>query len=72
MRGRIKQFLKNHPTISFAKQVQPTSTTHNVPCVDRAYVDVLLTNVNCGNIVTASSADRKTYVAFSTETVLDM
>ena len=38
------------------------ATTHNVPNVNRAYVDVLLANVICGNIVTASSADGNIYV----------
>ena len=33
------------------------TTTHIVPDVDRVNVDVLLTNVICGNIVTASSTD---------------
>ena len=38
------------------------ATTHNVKDVNRAYVDVLLTNVICGNIVTVSSADGNIYV----------
>ena len=36
--------------------------THNVPGVNRSHVDVLLTNVIYGNIVTASSADGNIYV----------
>ena len=38
------------------------ATKHNVPHVNRAYVDMLPTNVICGNIVTASSADGNIYV----------
>ena len=38
------------------------ATTRNVDYADRAYVDVLLTNMICGNIVTASSADGNIYV----------
>ena len=38
------------------------ATTHYVKDVNRAYVDVLLTNAICGNIVTASSADGTIYV----------
>ena len=38
------------------------ATTHNVPDAYRVYVDVVLTNVICGNIVTASSADGNIYV----------
>ena len=37
-------------------------TVHIVPDVDRAYVDVLLTNVICGNTVTVSLADGNIYV----------
>ena len=37
-------------------------TVHIVPDVDRAYVDVVLTNVICGNIVTVCSADGNIYV----------
>ena len=38
------------------------ATVHNVPNVNRAYVDMLPTNVICGSIVTASSADGNIYV----------
>ena len=38
------------------------ATTHYVKDVNRAYVDVLLTNAICGDIVTASSADGNIYV----------
>ena len=38
------------------------STTHNVPNVNRAYLDVLLTNVICRNIVTTNSADGNIYI----------
>ena len=38
------------------------ATTHSELDVNRAYVDVLLTNVICGSIVTVSSADRNIYV----------
>ena len=38
------------------------ATTHNGKDVNRAYVDVLLTNVICGNIVTTNSADGNIYV----------
>ena len=37
-------------------------TVHIVPDVDRAYADVVLTNVICGNIVTVCSADGNIYV----------
>ena len=39
------------------------ATTHNVPNVNRAYVDMLPTNVICGNIVTTGSADGNIYVS---------
>ena len=38
------------------------TTAHNVADVDRAYVDALLTNVICGNIVTVCLADGNIYV----------
>ena len=38
------------------------ATTYNVKDVNRAYVDVLLTNVICGNIVTTNSANGNIYV----------
>ena len=38
------------------------ATTHNVKDVNRAYLDVLLINVICGNIETTCSADENIYV----------
>ena len=49
-----------HP-LKFLTDLIKMSATHNVPNVNRAYVDVLLTNAICGNIVTASSADGNIY-----------
>ena len=47
----------NGPSKTSSTDTIEMATTHYVKDVNRAYVDVLLTNAICGNIVTASSTD---------------
>ena len=63
--GRFDEAAISDNAIDISIGVSITSSTdpiemalmHNVSDVNRAYVDMLLTNVICGNIVLASSAD---------------
>ena len=63
--GRLDEAVISDNAIDISIGISKTSltdpiemaTAHNVPHVNRAFVDMLPTNVICGNIVTASSAD---------------
>ena len=68
--GRLDEAVISDNAIDISIGISKTSSTdpiemataHNVPHVNREYVDMLPTNVICGNIVTTGSADGNIYV----------